>query len=192
MGTTHAAGFDISKGRKIDTTRKAGFNVSTGRPVGTTLDAGFNASTGRPVGTTLDAGFNASTGRPVGTTLGAGFNTSTGRPVGTTLDVGFAVSTGRPQGTTFHNGAKSALIEDDTCKLNEHIKQYDLPLIWNTDVKCLSLNDDLINRGRKLIGQQVRFDSKPLGIGMCYCCGSILWSRVDNCHTNLVAVVIED
>jgi len=21
---------------------------------------------------------------------------------------------------------------------------------------------------------------------MCYCCGSILWSRVDNCHTHLV------
>ena len=125
VGTTHAAGFDISKGRKIDTTRKAGFNVSTGRPVGTTLDAGFNASTGRPVGTTLDAGFNA----------------STGRPVGTTLDVGFAVSNGRPQGTTFHNGAKSALIEDDTCKLNEHIKQYDLPPIRKRQFCYRSVTD---------------------------------------------------
>ena len=27
---------------------------------------------------------------------------------------------------------------------------------------------------------------------MCYCCGSILWSRVDNCHTNLVNPDIEE
>ena len=27
---------------------------------------------------------------------------------------------------------------------------------------------------------------------MCYCCGSILWSRVDNCHTNLVNVHIKE
>ena len=72
------------------------------------------------------------------------------------------------------------------------MKQYNLPVTWNTDVECLSLNDNLLNRGRKLIGQQIRFDSKPLGIGMCYCCGSILWSRVDNCHTNLVNVNIEE
>ena len=32
----------------------------------------------------------------------------------------------------------------------------------------------------------MRCDEKPLGIGMCYCCGSILWSRVDNSHTHLV------
>ena len=35
---------------------------------------------------------------------------------------------------------------------------------------------------------QIRFDSKPLAIGMCYCCWSILWSRVDNSHTNLVDI----
>ena len=27
---------------------------------------------------------------------------------------------------------------------------------------------------------------------MCYCCGSILWSRVDNSHTNLVKLDIDD
>ena len=27
---------------------------------------------------------------------------------------------------------------------------------------------------------------------MCYCCGSILWSRVDNCHMNLVDIQIDD
>ena len=38
----------------------------------------------------------------------------------------------------------------------------------------------------KYVRKQIRFDSKPLGKAMCYYCGSILWSRVDNCHTNLV------
>lgn len=124
-----------------------------------------------------------SSGHPVGTTCAAGFKVSTGRRVGTNVSAGYNVTTGRPLGTTYTNGSKSSLIEDDASKLNEHIKQYDLPLTWNTDINCLSLNDVLINRGRKMIGQQVRFDSKPLGIGMCYCCDSILWSRVDNCHT---------
>ena len=45
---------------------------------------------------------------------------------------------------------------------------------------------------KKRIRQQVRFDAKPLGIGMCYCCGSILWSRVDNSHTRLVNLDVED
>ena len=50
---------------------------------------------------------------------------------------------------------------------------------WDTDKTNLSLSDDLLARAKRQIGQQVRLDSKPLGIAMCYCCGSILWSRVD-------------
>ena len=130
--------------------------------------------------------------RPVGTTCDAGSDASDGCPVGTTHSAGFNVSDGRPMGTTYENGAKSSLIEDNESKLTEHMKQYDLPVTWNTSVECLSLNDDLLKRGRKCIGQQIRFDSKPLGIGMCYCCGSVLWSRVDNCHTNLVNLDIEE
>ena len=38
----------------------------------------------------------------------------------------------------------------------------------------------------------MRFDAKSLGIGMCYCCGSILWSRVDNSHTCLANLDVED
>ena len=123
------------------------------------------------MGTTVSNGYNATTGRPVGTTQDAGFNASQRRPMGTTCDKGFAVSTGRPLGTTYNNSSKSSLIEDDPGKLNEHIK-YDVPLTWNTDINCLSLNKDMINRGRKMIGQLVRFDSKPLGIGIStYACG---------------------
>ena len=51
--------------------------------------------------------------------------------------------------------------------LIEYMKQYELPTTWNTE--SLSLNDDLLVRAKKRIGQQVRFDAKPLGIGICYC-----------------------
>ena len=74
--------------------------------------------------------------------------------------------------------------------LIEYVKQYELPTTWNTE--SLSLNDGLLVRAKKRIGQQVRFDAKPLGIGICYCCGSVLWSRVDNSHTRLVNLDVND
>ena len=126
-------------------------HVSSGRPVRTTCAAGYKVSTGRQMGTAVSNGYNATTGCPVGTTQDAGFNASQGCPMGTTCDKGFAVSTGRPLGITYNNSSKSSLIEDDPGKLNEHIKQYDLPLTWNTDINCLSLNKDMIIRGRKMI-----------------------------------------
>ena len=43
----------------------------------------------------------------------------------------------------------------------------------------------------KSIAQQIRLDAKPLAIEMCYCFGSILWSRVDNSHTSLVDMTVE-
>ena len=129
-------------------------------------------------------------------------NVPTGRPVGTTRDAGFSASTGHPD-----SSSNSNLVEDNYCNnistdeadmyiegnltlLIQYMKQYELPTTWNTD--SLSLNDDLLVTAKKRIGQQVRFDAKPLGIGMCYCCGSILWSRVDNAHTRLVNLDVED
>ena len=190
IGTSHAAGFKVSMGRPVGTTVSNGFNVTTGRPVGTTTNAGFNASQGRPVGTTIDAGFNASQGRPVGTTTKAGFSASQGRPVGTTIDAGFNASQGRPIGTTTDNGGGSSNVEDDPSKLAKHIEQFELPTSWNTDECSLSVNENILSCARKYVGKQIRFDSKPLGVAMCYCCGSILWSRADNCHTNLVDICI--
>ena len=64
---------------------------------------------------------------------------STGRPVGTTHSAGFNVSDGRPLGTTHEKGATSSLIEDNESELMEHMKQYYLPITWNTSVDCLSL-----------------------------------------------------
>ena len=101
-------------------------------------------------------------------------------------------SGGCPVGTTIENGAHSLYIEDDASKLAKHMEQFDLPVAWNADPSTLSVNDNMLRRARKYIGCQIRFDSKPLGIAMCYCCGSILWSRVDNCHTNLVDIHIEE
>ena len=77
--------------------------------------------------------------------------------------------------------------------LRNHLSQYpDLTRKWNTDSASISISNELLKRGKRRIGQQVRFDSKPLGIGMCYCCGAILWSKVDNSHTTLVDVAIDE
>jgi len=50
---------------------------------------------------------------------------------------------------------------------------------------CFSVTDKLLD---KRIAQQKRFDAKPLATGMCYYCGSIAWSRVNNSRTNLVDI----
>ena len=83
-------------------------------------------------------------------------------------------------------------IEDNLALLVQHMEQYDLPSAWDTDKTKLSLSNNLLARAKKRIGQQVRFDAKPLGTAMCYCCGSILWSRVDNSHTHLVKLDLDD
>ena len=86
----------------------------------------------------------------------------------------------------------TTFIEDNLALLVQHMEQYDLPSAWDTDKTKLSLSNDLLARAKKRIGQQVRFDAKPLGTAMCYCCGSILWSRVDNSHTHLVKLDLDD
>ena len=133
----------------------------------------------------------------------------TGHPFGTTRDSGFSVSAGRPISSvdttesvdskeTKLNDSNSdmyganVVLEDNPVLLAEYMKQYDLPSAWDTDKTNLSLSDNLLARAKRRIGQQVRFDAKPLGIAMCYCCGSILWSRVDNSHTHLVKLDFDD
>ena len=132
-------------------------------------------------------------GRPKYTTSHSGYNVGTGRPVGTTRDAGSNVGTGRPVGTSHEEGGGTSFMEDDNEKLCKHLSQYpDLTKKWNTDGASLSVNDELLRKYKCRIGQQVRFDSKPLGIAMCYCCGSILWSRVDNSHTSLFDIAISE
>ena len=215
LGTTRDAGFTSSTGhptadidvelnvpigRPVGTTRDAGFSTSTGHST-TNVDIELNVPTGRPIGTTRDAGFNASTGHPTAS-VDIELNIPTGRPVGTTRDAGFSTSTGRPEGSIDsiddlieegnpeYSDSTSMFIEENLTLSNEYMKQFDLPKTWSMD--NLSVNDSLLARAKKRIGQQVRFDAKPLAIGMCYCCGSILWSRVDNFHTHLVKLNLED
>ena len=215
LGTTRDAGFSASTGHPTADV-DIELSVPTGRPLGTTRDAGFSTSTGhttadvdielsvptgRPLGTTRDAGFSTSTGHPTAD-IDIELSVPTGRPLGTTKDAGFRVSVGRPDSTVnptvslteegYHEYSDSTFmfIEENLSLLNEYMKQYDLPKTWNTDI--LSMNDSLLARAKKRIEQQIRFDAKPLAIGMCYCCGSILWSRVDNSHTHLVNIDLED
>ena len=109
------------------------------------------------------------------------------------MDTGFNASPGHPIGASVIKGAKSAFCEDDPSKMAKHMQQYELPVAWTETDKCnLSINKSMLSRSRKYIAKQIRFDTKPLGEGMCYCCGSILWSRVNNCHTNLVDIDIDD
>ena len=129
-------------------------------------------------------------------------NVPSGHPIGTTQDAGFSALTRHPYGS--HNSNSCLLrsdydmstkqgdkfIEDNLTLLIQYMKQYELPTSWNTD--SLSLSDDLLVRAKKQIGQHVRFDAKPLGIGICYCCGSILCSGVDNSHTCLINLDAED
>ena len=160
-------------------------NIPTGHPVGTTQDAGFSTSTGH-LTADVDIEMSVPIGRPVGITGEAGFSTSSGRPDSS------GYSTASLVVRDYDNSSEEAdlFIEDNLNLLIEYMKQYELPTTWNTE--SLSLNDDLLVRAKKRIGQQVRFDAKSLGIGMCYCCGSVLWSRVDNSHTHLVNLDVND
>ena len=81
---------------------------------------------------------------------------------------------------------------EDLLKLTQLFEQFELPTEWNTDEYSLSVDENILKRARKYIGLQLRFDSKPLAIAMCYCCGCILRSRIDNCHTTLVNVNVKD
>ena len=174
----------VPKGRPVQDVNVE-MDVPMGRPVHD-VDVEMNVPIGRPVHD-VDVEMNVPImGRPVGTTAEAGFDTSTGRPNVSNASINSSVE----NNSNSNPEDPESFIEDNLSLLIEYMKQYDLPTAWNTN--SLSLNDDLLVRAKKRIGQQVRFDAKPLGIGMCYCCGSVLWSRVDNSHTRLVNLDAED
>ena len=181
-------------------------DVPMGRPT-SNVDIEIDVPMGRPA-SNVDTEPNVPMGRPT-SNVNVELDVPTGRPFGTTCDAGFNVSSGRlPSCTDTTQSADcketkvddnnsdmynvTGVLEDNPVLLAEHVKQYDLPSAWDTDKTNLSLSDDLLTRAKKRIGQQVRFDAKPLGIAMCYCCGSILWSRVDNSHTHLVRLDLND
>ena len=50
----------------------------------------------------------------------------------------------------------------------------------------MSLYEDLLSACAHRISQQRTFDSKSLGVGVCYGCGHALFTTVDNIHTFLI------
>ena len=216
-GTNRSAGFNVSSGRPT-ANRSIKLNVPTGRPV-SNVDIELDVPRGHPTSdvqveldvprghptsdvqveldvprghptSDVNVELDVSIGRPFGTTYNSGFDVSTGRPISTYT---CCTNTTTPVSCIVEDAdSTTAFIEDNLVLLTQYIEQYDLPSAWDTDKTNLSLPDNLLVRAKRRIGQQVRFDAKPLGIAMCYCCGSILWSRVDNCHTHLVKLDLED
>ena len=164
-------------------------SASGGRPRGTTAREGYQVSVsgGRPKGTTATDGYGVSGGRPRGTTAIDGYGVSGGRPRGTTAIDGYGVSGGRPKGTTasegygvFHSGGRPKGRNQDV----PFIDNISLPSDW--DVSAVNLSPELLTACCQRIKQQRTFDLKPLGVGVCYMCGHVLWSSVDGAHTFLV------
>ena len=59
----------------------------------------------------------------------------------------------------------------------------ELPADWD---QLVNIDDDLLNVCTRRITQQRTYDKKPLGTGVCYRCGHMLWTTVDGAHTFLV------
>ena len=98
-----------------------------------------------------------------------GFKASTGRKPGTTKEVGYNISNGRPliYNVDGDKDGKRIVLSNDN-------EQYGVYNEWNADE--ISLTEDVLARASKGISQQKYFDSKPLIIGMCYCCGCHCWA----------------
>ena len=200
-GTTAEAGYDVSKsgGRPTGTTAKTGYNVSNGRPTGTTAEAGYDVSKsgGRPTGTTAEAGYDVSKsgGRPTGTTAEAGYDVSKsgGRPTGTTAEAGYGIGVagGRPLGVVDQQSRRSNTAtqcqqtrtrqSEEMCTNQEEIEKQ-----WCTDSNMLNVSKGKLKRIKNLVVKQKKFDTLPLGKAICWKCGKILYSTVDNNRTCLI------
>ena len=156
---------------------QCGATFKPGRSSGTTEAAGYGVghSGGRTQGTTEAAGYGASHSgdRTQGTTEAAGYGVghSSGRTQGTTKSKGHEVSGGRPRG-------KKRVVDFDEC--------IDLPTDWCHEQRFVNVDSVLLNVCGHRIAQQHTYDRKPLGTGVCYGCGHMLWTTVDGAHTFLV------
>ena len=67
-----------------------------------------------------------------------------------------------------------------------HDKSIEPPVSGDCSPDILNLSNELLAACGRRILQQRRFDRKPLGVGVCYGCGHILWTSVDGAHTFLI------
>ena len=91
-------------------------------------------------------------------------------------------SGGRPKGTTIAKGYKIGKAKRKLIHTLNALST--LPTTWDTS--AVNLDPDLLKVCSRRIQQQRTFDRKPLGVGVCYACGHVLWSCVDGAHTFLV------
>ena len=195
LGTTASAGYSVSNGRPAGTTAEAGYDVSDGRPTGTTAEAGYDVSGGRPTGTTAEAGSDVSGGRPTGTTAEAGYDVSKsgGRPTGTTAEAGYGIGVagGRPLGVVDQQSRRSntaTLCQQTRTRQSEEMctNQEEIEKQWCTDSNMLNVSKGKLKRIKNLVVKQKKFDTLPLGKAICWKCGKILYSTVDNNRTCLI------
>ena len=184
-GTSASEGYNVTSGRPTGSSASEGYNVSSGRPTGTSVGEEYNVSSGRPTGTSASEGYNVGTGRPTGTSASEGYNVSSGRPTGTSASEGYNVGTGRPTGTSASEGYSVSRGRRPGAKnYSAFLEDLHVPTGWDTS--AINIDSDLLGVCHARINQQRTFDKKSLGVGVCYGCGHVLWSRVDGSHTFLV------
>ena len=115
-------------------------------------------------------------GRPTNTKASDGYlvGTSGGRPTNTKASDGYAVSSGRPTNTKASDG--SSVGRSGGRKRVKQIvfdQSIELHFEWDLSQDTLNLSEDLLDACGRRIGQQRTFDSKSLGVGICYGCGHV-------------------
>ena len=75
------------------------------------------------------------------------------------------------------------VVEEEYRKLHESIE---LPTEWDLSGETLNLCENLLSACARRISQQRTCDVKSLGVGVCYGCGHVLFTSVDNVHTFLI------
>ena len=112
-----------------------------------------------------------------------------GRPINAKASYGYAVgrSGGRPSGTKAsdgysvgHGGGRGRVKQVD---FDEYTN---LPSEWDLSEETLNLDEALLTACARRVCQQRTFDGKSLGVGVCYGCGHMLFTCVDNVHTYLI------
>ena len=116
-------------------------------------------------------------------------STSGGRPSDTKASDGYSVghSGGRPSNTKASDGCSVGRNGGrGRVKQVAFDESIELPFEWDLSEGTLNLSEDLLNACARRICQQRTFDGKSLGIGVCYGCGHVLFTTVDNIHTYLI------
>ena len=111
---------------------------------------------------------------------------NSGQPINTGASDGYVVGTsgGRPSGTKASDGFSVG--GRRRVKKIAFDESVELPTEWDISGETLNLDEDLLSACACRICQPRTFDSKSLGVGVCYGCGHVLFTSVGNVHTYLI------